>query len=234
MPRHRLFAMVACIAGIGLAGRGYVSGAAQPATQAAAPPAALRPAQPTRMGVVDLVKIFDDLAGCEAIRDLSAHFRKMRDDLTAEAANRRKELDDMKIKLGAYRPNSPDFVAMRNDVVRKTIEYSTWSQVMSESIDADRFLWTQQIYADVNEVVARIAARNGMELVVTIEPFEPAAAEANLQALQSQIRARKVIYYSPQIDITAIVIDQLNRDYQARGGKAGLSGLTPATQAAGS
>jgi len=189
-------------------------------------PAAAAP--PTRTAVVDLVRVFND---SQQIKDLNELFRQRRQALSDEAANRRKVLDEAEIKLRAYRPDSPDFDKVRREFSDQQIAFKVWTESKQQEVRGDEFRWMDLMYQDSCVVIQKLAGQRGIDLVMLSEPFSAEAAQEDLAALQAQIRARKVVYFSQRIDLTASVVEELNRAYQARGGAAAIRGGAPATAA---
>lgn len=203
-----------------LAGMGYAVGWAQNPASAPTGAACLTPATPTRMAVVDLVRVFSE---CDQIKDLNTQFQQKREALSNDATARRKALDESEIKLRAYRPGSPDYVTAKKELSKQAIEFKAWADTMEQEVKADEFRWMEHMYVRASDIVQQLAEKKGLELVLLSEPFNPSLDPDNLSALQAQIRARKVVYRSASTDITNCVIDEMNRDYRAKGGKATLT-----------
>jgi hypothetical protein len=73
----------------------------------------------------------------------------------------------------------------------------------------------------VTRKVEEIAQREGYELVVTQEDFDPSARE--IPALLQQILNRKVVYSHNSIDLTQRVLIELNDDFQKAGGAKSIN-----------
>jgi Skp family chaperone for outer membrane proteins len=199
-----------------LAGVGYAIGQtnAQPGSAAA-----VAPATPTRMAVVDLVRVFNE---CAMIRDLNSVFTETRRAIQDEAQTRAKVVEDAETKVQAFRPGSPDYDKAVRDAGQKRIQFNVWFETMRAQVKNEEFRWMIEAYNMSNQVISAIATSRGIDMVTLVEPFAPELAEGELQALQAQIRARKVVYNAPTLDITNAVIDDMNRHYQQRGGRATL------------
>lgn len=195
------------------------------ALSVAAPHAGAQNAPAGKTGVVDLVRVFND---CKQIKDLNEFFRQRRKELSDEAENRRKALDEAEIKVRAFRPDSPDFAKARNDFSNQQIEFKVWTETKQREVQGDEFRWMERMYEECCAIVQKLAEQRGLDLVLLSEPFNADAAQEDLPALQAQIRARKVLYFAPRIDLTPAVIEELDKAYTARGGAASLRGGAPA------
>lgn len=71
-----------------------------------------------------------------------------------------------------------------------------------------------EVYAEIVRLSGAIAKERGFDLVQRVDrmpALEPADAD-----LMGQIDRRGVIYFEPAVDITAEVLERLNREYAAR------------------
>ncbi|MEE8170789.1 MAG: OmpH family outer membrane protein [Phycisphaerae bacterium] len=177
------------------------------------------PAPTAGTGVVDLIRIFNE---CRQIMDLNDVFRQTRRELSDEATLKQKRLEELEIKLRAYRPDSPDYPGARKELSDETIGYRVWFETKQAELRADEMRWMKHLYEEANEVVRQLAQRRGLAMVVQSERFNATAAQDDLAALQAQIRSRKVVYAHPSTDITADVIAEMDQRYEGRGAKQSL------------
>jgi len=71
-----------------------------------------------------------------------------------------------------------------------------------------------EVYADIVRLSGSIGRERGFDLIQRVDRMpvlEPAEAD-----LMGQIDRRGVIYFDPAVDITAEVLERLNREYAAR------------------
>ncbi|MCK6485349.1 MAG: OmpH family outer membrane protein [Phycisphaerae bacterium] len=167
----------------------------------------------TRVAAVDLVRVFNEW---EQITALNNEFRKVREDLNRDADTRRKALEELEMKLRAYRPGSPDYEGVRKELVDQSIAYKVWFETKQQEVRGEEFRWMSASYETACEIIRRMAERDGWDIVMQIEPFSADAAQEELPALQAQIRARKMVYCAASNDLTRAVIDQLNMEYRAK------------------
>lgn len=190
---------------------------AEPASGAAA-------GRSTRVAAVDLVRVFNEW---EQITALNNEFRKVREDLNREAETRRKALDELELKLRAYRPGSPDYAAVRKELVDQSIAFKVWFETKQQEVRGEEFRWMSTSYETACDVIRRMAERDGWDIVMQIEPFSADAAQEELPALQAQIRARKMVYCTSSNDLSRAIIDQLNMEYRAKAQPAAPTPGTP-------
>jgi hypothetical protein len=69
---------------------------------------------------------------------------------------------------------------------------------------------------------ADLAKDRGYDLVIQKTEWKPGEIEPSLQTLRRVIQDRAVIYHNPETDITDTVIQRMDREYKAEGGKSTL------------
>lgn len=188
---------------------GLAQGQGQPASDAA--PAAST-ASPTRAGVIDLIRIFNE---CQQILDLNDQIKKKTDDYGKEAAERRKRIEDKQTALNAFKPGTQDYEARRTELVRANIDANVWLKVAEQEIEQDRYTWTIKVYEKACDTAAAVAKERGMDLVLQRTAFRPdEIQEQSVQAIRRIIQDRVVVYNSNDLDITEAVIARMNADYR--------------------
>ncbi|QDV90141.1 Outer membrane protein (OmpH-like) [Phycisphaerae bacterium RAS2] len=193
---------VLCAVGIAQ-GQGQPAGNATPAAPTASP---------TRAGVIDLIRIFNE---CQQILDLNDQIKKKTDDYGKEAAERRKRIEDKQTALNAFKPGTPDYEARRTELVRANIDANVWLKVAEQEIEQDRYTWTIKVYEKACEMAAVVAKERGMDLVLQRTAFRPdEIQEQSVQAIRRIIQDRVVVYNSDDLDITEAVIAKMNADYR--------------------
>ncbi|HLY74662.1 MAG TPA: hypothetical protein VKU80_11145 [Planctomycetota bacterium] len=71
-----------------------------------------------------------------------------------------------------------------------------------------------EVYAEIVRLAERIAKERGFEIVQRIDRLP--ALESGDADFMNALDRRGVLYHDPGVDITAAVLEQLNRDYAAR------------------
>jgi Skp family chaperone for outer membrane proteins len=193
-------------------------------TDAPAAPTARSGANP--IAVLDLVRIF---AECDQIKDLNEVIRRRSEATAAEAAQRKKVIDDKREQLTAFQPGSPDYSARRKDLMRLNVEANVWLKTSEDEVENQKFDWTRVIYEKAVKAATELAQQRGIGAVIQRVEFKPDEIESNVQALRRMIQERTVIYNAPELDITDDIIRRLNSEYKASGGKTQLTASSQPT-----
>lgn len=181
--------------------------------------AAARPAA-SPIAVLDLVRIFNE---CQQIKHLNEMIRKRTDDVTQEATQRKKVIEDKREQLSAFQPGTPDHETRRKDLMRLNIDANVWLKFTEEEVENQKFEWTRVIYEKAVKAAAELAQQRGHLMVIQKVDFKPDEIEASVQALRRMIQERTVVYGASEIDITDDVIRKLDAEYEAGGGKKQLN-----------
>lgn len=169
------------------------------------------------VGVINIAEVFDgyqmtsDLEGLFQLRD--QRFKEQSKDRLGQLEARRKELE-------AFAPNTPDFEERRQELIRLEMEYQVWGSYEQRRMVDEHMRRLLQIYEDTQSAVRTVADARGLDLVLTYDRLSEDAPDST--ALRQQILLRKVIYANDRIDLTRVVLEELNRAYQQRGGVESL------------
>lgn len=163
-----------------------------------------------RVAVVDVVKIFNE---SQQHKDLGAELKEMETRLDAENQMRRQKIDALQATLDALDPSDPVALTRADELVAMQIEYKNWTEMVRAAVQREMALWEGKIYREICRVTEEIARAQGYDAVLLREDFQQIA---DPQAVREQIRSRKVIFASANVDVTQTVLDKLNAEYRTR------------------
>ncbi|MFH1108271.1 MAG: OmpH family outer membrane protein [Planctomycetota bacterium] len=169
------------------------------------------------VAVVDLASIFEKYL---MTKDLERLFDDRRREAAAEAESKRAAIEAKRKNLLALKEESKEFAELEQEITRLEVEYEVWASLQEKMLKADHKRWLLRIYKNVKEAVAEIAARDGVDLVLTYDQLTEDAPDS--VALRQQILLQKIIYFNDRIDLTQAVLTRLNEKYEKDGGAAGL------------
>lgn len=194
-----------------------------PASGAAGGAANTQSAANPGVGVVNIAQVFESF---EMTRDLEQRFDQARRGISDQADNRRQAIDQQVASLEAFDPASRDFAQRRTEVRRLRVEYQVWLEMEEQRLKEEHMLWLRLIYDNVTDAVGLVAKRRGIDLVVTNDELSPDAPDS--LALRREILLKKVLYFSPRVDLTAEVLRMVNEQYEQDGGSESLQAPPPA------
>jgi Skp family chaperone for outer membrane proteins len=167
----------------------------------------------TKVGVVDLVKVFNDF---EQTKVLNAEIDKYKTKLGEEKAQREEKIDTEKKTLQTFAPDSADYQRRVREVKRMMIEYRAWLESEQQNLTDEHRRWIERTYDMVTQTTAAVAQAHGIEVVITKEDLDRSVSDTTV--LLKQILNRKVLYSSPDLDITDEVMKNLNDAFAKSGG----------------
>jgi Skp family chaperone for outer membrane proteins len=131
----------------------------------------------------------------------------------------REVIQKMITRLKDYKPGTPDYKHLEEDVTQKQADFTVRAQIQKREFqerEAKVYLLTVQ---EINDTVKAYSDSQGLTLVMKFngDPMDPNDRESIMRELN-----KPIMYYRPGIDITPVVLDQLNR------GQAPLIGTKPA------
>ncbi len=177
---------------------------------------------PPNIAVVNLTQIFDRY---QMTRDLEQMFDERRQSITAAAERKR---DDVKLKRQALmdmKPGTPDFAQREEALIEAEVQFQAWLEIQERRLKNQHKSWLEMIYNHAREVIARISQERGIDLVLTYNDILDEAPDS--VAFKQQILMRSVIYANARVNLTDIVVETLDSDYQRRGGAATLKTNAP-------
>lgn len=167
---------------------------------------------PTRVGVLDLVRVFNEF---EQTKVLNAEIDKYKAKLGEEKAQREEKIDTERKTLQTFAPDSADYQRRSKEVKKMMIEYRAWLESEQQNLTDEHRRWIERTYDMVTQTTAAVARSHGIEVVITKEELDKSVSDTTV--LLKQILNRKVVYSSPDLDITDEVMKNLN-DAFAKGG----------------
>ncbi len=119
------------------------------------------------------------------------------------------EIEVLEADLEGLSPNSQRYEEMTAELMRKTLEYEGYVQFANNRLELAKAEALRDIYLELRSAIARISQRNGYDLVIvddTVGDLTPTTE----QEMQRQISARRVLYGARTIDVTDLVIAEMN------------------------
>lgn len=177
-------------------------------------------ATPTRVVVVDIQKAFTSL---DQRSQVEAEITAKTEALQREAQDRQQALRSRRSDIDTIlEPGSDEYKQAINDLERDTIEFTTWYEFQGRKLEIEKALQLENLYRALTETIARLAERNGYDLVLQRDD-SISVNQRTQQALANMIVQRKVLFASQRIDITDAVIQQANNEFNSRqaGGEGG-------------
>lgn len=126
--------------------------------------------------------------------------------LSSEAKNIEEELKNV------LEPGTPEYSRKMEEWFEKQARAQTLDKMQSEILAMESQVWAEGFYDKMLDEVKRIAQLEGYTLVINKDEID--SQSRNFSDLLNMMVNRKVLYNAPTIDITAQVLENLDKAYQ--------------------
>ena len=186
---------------------------AQPALAQNAP-APETTAGPTRVGVVNVGKVFNSM---QETKDITARFESERQNLQTLGQQHQQELHQLQQMLAnGPKPGSQQFDDQQEQLDEKTVQYDNDLKLKQLQSVRNQARQLKAIFAKIEDAVGQVAKQRGLDLVVTeIKPDLSDNANLTPEEISQRINQRNLMFVDPKIDITAEVVTMLDAKYKA-------------------
>jgi len=206
MNRYR--PLTVCLLAAAVLALGYVGLGIQRLEAQSAPTAAKT--------AVAVVNVNDLISKSQMNQDFQARLQKNRAELQQESQERQKRINVMRQDLDVI-PNAVDRQKKEREVIQAMAEYRAWEQIQQQYLVRDQQTFLVKIYGEISRTTKAVAEREGYDLVLLDAPT-PNFEELNPEQLVQVIGGRQVIYRSERVDLTSVVLEQMNLNHLNRGG----------------
>lgn len=170
--------------------------------------------EPARVGVCDIHKA---LTGYKRLSDLRTQVEANEKAFRDEAKRRQEVVEQLLEQVSAINKDSPDYVKRDQEAWQKIYEVKAFQEVEQNKLERARRDGLQACYEDLIAVIKQYSAEVGLD-VVHYSAAVPLEASRNVQELESLINSRRLLYTSQRVDITEVITQRLNAEWEKRQG----------------
>ena len=158
-----------------------------------------------RIGVVNVKEVFSNYT---VAKQFEAEVEKEKTSAQEEINGIEKEMKDLMAEIQILEPNSAlrlekEETLLQKDTLRK-FKSERWKAITLKRINEN----TAKIYNAIRAEVDAYAAEQGYTLVFKVET--PRLEEKSEESANKRVNMRNVLYFSPTMDLTAMVTQRLN------------------------
>ena len=191
---------------------GYQAGAVRPSPEPVFVPAPPNPV-PTSIATFDLEKTFNAL---EEKKAADAQLKRLAEDMKKESEKSAKKLKAMETELEDLQPGTAKHKEMMENLAEGGHNYQAQVEFFRAKMDIDGARMMRQVYASIRLAAEQLAKERGYSVVLvndSITPIPPGTVEE----VTRQISARRMVYASPQVDVTEELISRMNSAFKTAG-----------------
>ena len=169
----------------------------------------------TTVAVVDMTRAFET---AQMPKDLERIFGQRKSEIEAEARAKKDKIDVIQKELdsGAFAKDSPDYQDRILQMETLKLQGDHWLRSKERGLAGERKRYFEVLYKQVTQACQDVAQSQGIDIVLSDNPVDFDIPDAAV--LINQILAKKVVYASPRVDLTQLIINRFDNEYLRLGG----------------
>jgi Skp family chaperone for outer membrane proteins len=184
-------------------------------TAAAAVPAAAQTAAGTRIGVVNMQKVFGSM---QEVTEVKAKLESDTKALKTQTDARQAELINLKQQRdNNLKPDTTQYDQATEELEEKSVKYEGDLKLQQANLARQQSRQLKEIFDKIESATAEVAKQKGLDVVMTqVNPeFPKNPQDLTPDNISQLIGSHNMLYVSPTIDITDTVTAVLDAKYKA-------------------
>ena len=163
----------------------------------------------TRVGVVNLQAVLD---GSDQLATMRERQQARGQELQAELERKQGEVKAGQNQLDALGPETAAWEAKRREVLEMAAGVQAWEQIAKQIEGSEQAREFLTLYEKADAAIAAVAAERGLDVVLAASelPDMGQLARADRNQITAILQNRKVLFHSPQVDVTQAALIRLN------------------------
>jgi len=169
--------------------------------------------QPTKVAIANPAKIFQEL---KETGDLRKAMEAKETQVKNTQFEKQQKIKDLQARRDQLKPDSAGYAEANRDLMQAAVDYEVWGKMIQMEVQNEQKRQLLGIFTRITNAVSEVATAKGIDLVVTDQrPEIPENLDqVNVDQLRGLINSRNVLFFKPQIDISADVVAALNAKYE--------------------
>jgi len=156
---------------------------------------------PSKVAVIDVTKV---LQNSKKHKQWQEKMSKNEEQMKAEFEKAKKELEVLQANLNLLTSGSKDYVNAMGEFLDKKALLEAKDKFYQEKVNMEMQQWTESLYVKMLDITAKVAQKNGIDIVLAQEQLD--LPSQSLRDFMLNMRTKKVLYCSTQLDITDEVL----------------------------
>ena len=174
----------------------------------------MAPAQPTKIGSINLAKVLDKL---QEKSDWEVQLTALQNQMRDEADSRKKKLE-AEVKQAASATAGAEQQRIAEQVVLEQLQLEQWATLKGGELDLENSLMWQSIYRNLREESAKLAESEGYDYIIVNDGINNIVTSREVKAplaqqVLEQIGRRQIIFASPSTDVSDKLIVKMNNTH---------------------
>lgn len=166
-----------------------------------------------KIALANPAKIFQEL---KETADLRKAMEAKEQQVKNTQFEKQQKIKDLQARRDQLKPDSSGYAEANRDLMQAAVDYEVWGKMTQVEVQNEQKRQLLGIFNRITNAVSEVATAKGIDLVVTDQrPEIPENLDAvNVDQLRGLINSRNVLFFKPQIDISADVVAALNAKYE--------------------
>lgn len=166
------------------------------------------PVEPTAVGVIDWLKVTEDL---NSWKDIKAGLNNEKVKLEQELDTRKNKLRELKDSILMLPEGSDARRQQENQYGLDSVSLKSWTEFNQNNLVARELEEQLKIYQAICAAVDEVARQEGYKIIIWDDSTSKQIDLRNLQDSAQLISTRHVLYTDNSVDITQLVVEYMNR-----------------------
>ena len=168
-----------------------------------------KPNSAFKLALVDVSKA---LKQCREYIDIENKMMEKQKKVVAELKKLESESKDIKNELdNLLTPGSTEYNKQLKNWIDKQVELEAMKKYHDMLMTTEAQTETEEIYLKLLAAIERVALKEGLSLVLNKENMP--VKSRTMEELTTKIRMRQVLYNTTELDVTALVVSELDAKY---------------------
>lgn len=165
---------------------------------------------PTRVATIDLNKVFKEYVRYQSLK---ANLENEVKAAEADLQNRKQRLADMIETLKGYKPGSPEYKNLDEQIAAFDAESALMARSMRKQFDEKQAANLYAAYTELQGILASYCDRYGIAVVLRVSANQ--ADKTNVEEMTREVN-KIIVYNAGAINITEHILQALNQNNTAR------------------
>jgi Skp family chaperone for outer membrane proteins len=170
-------------------------------------------AQPAKIAIANPARIFQEL---RETQDLRKAMEAKEEQVKRMQFEKQQKIKDLQTKRDNFKSDSSSYAEANRELMAAAVDYEVWGRMTQGEVQNEQKRQLLSIFTRITNTISEVATQKGIDLVITDQrPEIPENLDqVNVDQLRALINSRNVLFFKPQVDISADVVAALNAKYE--------------------
>ena len=152
---------------------------------------------------------------------LESQFETRRQEIAGQLKSLKDNVDRTRRSLQEeFKPGTKEFGERAKQIAMLEAEMQWLVETQGRKVDAELAVSLRGIFADIQAAIGTVAAERNIDIVLAADQIPPMPVPPNPPLSTSQARQQivlqKVLFWRPNVDLTDVVVQRLNAEFEKK------------------